>query len=67
MGPVDPVMRAIVEPMIRKAALAMSFNEAWLILAALFALSLLSIPLMRKAHLTQSAMGPGASSMRRVF
>jgi DHA2 family multidrug resistance protein len=67
MGPVDPVMRAIVEPMIRKAALAMSFNEAWLILAALFALSLLSIPLMRKAHLTQSLMGPGASSMRRVF
>jgi DHA2 family multidrug resistance protein len=67
MGPVDPVMRAIVEPMIRKAALAMSFNEAWLILAALFALSLVSIPLMRKAHLAQSAMGPGAGSLPRVF
>ena len=67
MGPVDPVMRAVVEPMIRKAALTMSFNEAWLILAAIFALSLLSLPLMRKAHVTQSAMGPGAGALPRVF
>lgn len=65
MGPVDPIMRGIVEPMIRKAALAMSFNEAWLILAALFALSLLALPLMKKAHIADSAMGPGA--LPRVF
>ncbi len=67
MGPVDPVMRAVVEPMIRKAALAMSFNEAWLILAALFALSLVALPLMRKVAIADSPMGPGQGTIRRVF
>jgi DHA2 family multidrug resistance protein len=44
MGPVDPVMKAMVEPLIRKAALVLSFNEAWLVIGGLFALSLLALP-----------------------
>jgi len=44
MGPVDPIMREMVEPLIRKAALVLSFNYAWLVVGGLFALSLLALP-----------------------
>ncbi|HEY0107476.1 MAG TPA: DHA2 family efflux MFS transporter permease subunit [Rhizomicrobium sp.] len=57
MGPVDATMRAIAEPLVRKAALVQSFNEAWLLIGVLFALSLLVLPFMR--HIRRSAMGPG--------
>jgi DHA2 family multidrug resistance protein len=60
MGPVDPTMRAIVEPMLKKAALAQSFNEAWLVIGVLFALSLLVLPFM--VRIGRSAMGPGTSA-----
>jgi MFS transporter, DHA2 family, multidrug resistance protein len=57
MGPVDETMRAIAEPLLRKAALVQSFNEAWIVIGALFALSLLALPFMRRIQ--RSAMGPG--------
>jgi DHA2 family multidrug resistance protein len=57
MGPVDETMRAIAEPLVRKAALVQSFNEAWLVIGALFTLSLLVLPWMRR--IPQSPMGPG--------
>jgi len=44
MGPVDPIMKAMVEPLIQKAALTLAFNEAWLVVGGLFALSLLALP-----------------------
>jgi DHA2 family multidrug resistance protein len=56
MGPVNETMRAIAEPLVRKAALVQSFNEAWLVIGALFALSLLVLPFMRR--IPQSPMGP---------
>ena len=56
MGPVDETMRAIAEPLVRKAALVQSFNEAWIVIGVLFALSLLVIPFMR--HIRRSPMGP---------
>jgi DHA2 family multidrug resistance protein len=49
MGPVDPIMKAMVEPLIRRAALTLSFNEAWLIVSALFALSLLALPFIQRS------------------
>ncbi|HWA91380.1 MAG TPA: MDR family MFS transporter [Rhizomicrobium sp.] len=58
-GPVDEITKAIVAPMIKRAALAQSFNEAWILIAILFAVSLLALPLMRRAHIHDSAMGPG--------
>jgi len=58
-GPVDELTKAILAPMVKRAALAQSFNEAWLLIAALFAISLLALPLMRRAHIADSAMGPG--------
>lgn len=56
MGPVDPIMKALVEPLIRKAALALAFNEAWLVVGALFALSLLVLPFMRRVSIPQSQL-----------
>lgn len=46
MGPVDPVTQALIEPMVRRAALTQSCNEAWWILGGLFLLALLLLPAM---------------------
>jgi len=48
MGPVDPVTQALIEPMVRRAGLTQSCNEAWWILGGLFLLSLLLLPAMRR-------------------
>ena len=56
MGPVNETMRAFAEPLIKKAALVQSFNEAWIVIGVLFTLSLLVVPFM---HVRSSAMGPG--------
>jgi len=45
MGPVDAFTRAIVAPMLERTALTQSLNEGWLLLAALFALALVIVPL----------------------
>jgi MFS transporter, DHA2 family, multidrug resistance protein len=44
LGPIDPLTRAIVKPLVEKAALAQSFNEAWLMLGAGFVLALCMLP-----------------------
>ncbi len=48
MGPVDPITPALIEPMVRRAALTQSCNEAWWVLGALFLLALLLLPAMRR-------------------
>jgi DHA2 family multidrug resistance protein len=60
LGAIDTLTRQIVEPLVRRAALTQSFNEAWLLIAGLFLLSLAAVPLIRKAHLKPTPMGPGA-------
>ena len=47
MGPVDAMTRAIIAPMVQRAALTQSLNESWLVLAALFALALVMVPAIR--------------------
>ena len=59
LGPIDDLTKAIVAPMVKRAALTMSFNEAWIAIAILFAVSLLALPLMKRAHIPDTAMGPG--------
>jgi DHA2 family multidrug resistance protein len=51
MGPVDAMTKALIAPMVQRAALTQSFNEAWLVLAGLFALALAMVPLIRPAKL----------------
>ena len=48
MGPVDEITKRILAPLIQKAALTEVINEAWLAIGALFALSLLALPLIKK-------------------
>jgi hypothetical protein len=48
MGPIDPGTAQMIAPLLRRAALTQSFNDAWILLAWLFALSLLALPLMRR-------------------
>jgi DHA2 family multidrug resistance protein len=48
MGPIDPSIRAFVEPLIQKAALVQSFNEAWIVLGGLFVIALIAMPFIRK-------------------
>jgi DHA2 family multidrug resistance protein len=48
MAPIDPMTQAIIEPLIRKAALSQAFNEAWFVLGVLFVLSLFMIPFIRE-------------------
>ncbi|HJW41113.1 MAG TPA: DHA2 family efflux MFS transporter permease subunit [Rhizomicrobium sp.] len=55
MGPVNESMRSFAEPLVRKAALVQSFNDAWIVIGVLFALSLLVLPFMRRARVTGSA------------
>ncbi|HWY60567.1 MAG TPA: DHA2 family efflux MFS transporter permease subunit [Rhizomicrobium sp.] len=50
MGPVDEVTRAMIAPLVRRAALAQSINEAWFLMAALFAASLLMLPAVGRAR-----------------
>jgi DHA2 family multidrug resistance protein len=47
LGPIDAHTKEIVQPMVERAALTLSFNEAWLLMGLLFALSLLALPLLR--------------------
>ncbi|HEY6578308.1 MAG TPA: DHA2 family efflux MFS transporter permease subunit [Rhizomicrobium sp.] len=48
LGPVDPVTKAIVTPLVERAALTQSFNEAWLMLGGAFVVALLTLPFLRR-------------------
>ena len=42
----DEAAKQMMAPLVQRAAYTQSFNEAWLALGALFALSLLALPLL---------------------
>ena len=48
MGPVDAITKAMIAPMVQRAALTQSCNEAWLVLGVLFLTALLLVPAMVK-------------------
>ena len=43
MGPIDGITKAMIAPLVRRAALAQSFNEAWFLAAVLFGLCVLAL------------------------
>ncbi len=49
MEPVDEATREMIAPMIKRAALVASFNEAWIAIGILFAASLLALFFLRRA------------------
>jgi DHA2 family multidrug resistance protein len=58
MGPIDEATRQLIEPLVRRAALAQSFNDGWLLLAALFALALLLLPFMPREASARATAAP---------
>lgn len=60
MGPVDDLTKAMIAPLVRRAALAQSFNEAWFMVAALFGVSLVVLLFMRCARQGDAAVLPGS-------
>ncbi|HEX4157166.1 MAG TPA: DHA2 family efflux MFS transporter permease subunit [Rhizomicrobium sp.] len=58
LGPIDPVMKAIAKPLVERAALSQSFNEAWLMLGAFFVFALFLIPFIRNDEATRTGTIP---------
>jgi len=52
LGPIDDMTKAYVTPLVERAALVLSFNEAWLLLGTIFAVSLPLALLVRKREPT---------------
>jgi MFS transporter, DHA2 family, multidrug resistance protein len=50
LGPIDEATKQQVAPLVERAALVLSFNEAWLLLGLSFALTLLALPLLRASR-----------------
>jgi DHA2 family multidrug resistance protein len=48
IGPIDPMTKMMIQPIIERAATAQSFNDAWLMLGITFALALCAIPFIRR-------------------
>jgi len=41
LGPIDELTKSLIQPMVERAAITQSFNEAWFLIGAVFAASLL--------------------------
>jgi DHA2 family multidrug resistance protein len=48
-GPIDEATRAYIAPLVERAALVQSFNEAWLLLGAAFCASILALALLSRS------------------
>ncbi|MBV8801184.1 MAG: DHA2 family efflux MFS transporter permease subunit [Alphaproteobacteria bacterium] len=55
MGPVSDLLKQMIAPMVNRAALTASFNEAWLLLGALFLPSLIAIALLSRRAFSAAA------------
>jgi DHA2 family multidrug resistance protein len=49
LGPIDQATKDAVAPLVERAALVLSFNEAWIALGVVVGLSLLALPLLRRS------------------
>jgi DHA2 family multidrug resistance protein len=52
IGAVDEATRALVAPLVERAGLVAAFNDAWLVIGGLVALSMLALPLFRAPRQT---------------
>lgn len=55
MGPVSELMKQMIAPMVNRAALTASFNEAWLLVGVLFLFSLVAIALLSRRAFSAAA------------
>ena len=52
IGVVDEATRALVAPLVERAGLVAAFNDAWLVIGGLVALSMLALPLFQAPRRT---------------
>jgi len=57
IGAIDEATRALVAPLVERAGLVAAFNDAWLIVGCLVALSMLALPLFRVRRQTLGTRG----------
>lgn len=55
LGPIDQATREMVAPLVQRAAMTMSMNDAWIVLGACAALSLIALPLAQRKRAGASA------------
>jgi DHA2 family multidrug resistance protein len=55
MGPVSSLVKTMIAPMVERGALTAAFNEAWLLLGALFLLSLVAIAVLSRRAFSAAA------------
>jgi DHA2 family multidrug resistance protein len=55
IGPIDESTKEAVAPLLKQAALVLSFNEAWLLLGLVFVLALVAIPFLKGPAGSRSA------------
>jgi DHA2 family multidrug resistance protein len=58
LGPIDQATKEMVRPLIDRAALVLSFNDAWLMLGTIFVLALMAVPLMRQLPIAANCAAP---------
>jgi len=58
IGPIDDATRETIAPLVERAAAVASFNDAYLMVGALFLLSLLFLPLLRTTPAPPSMVEP---------
>ena len=58
LRPIDEATKNMVAPLVERAALVQSFNEAWLMLGAIFVLALVALPLMHRLPARASRVAP---------
>ena len=51
LGPVDAMTKMIVKPLVERAALTQSFNDAWLLLGVAFVLALCALPFIGRGKI----------------
>jgi MFS transporter, DHA2 family, multidrug resistance protein len=61
LGPIDQATKEMVRPLIDRAALVLSFNDAWLMLGTIFVLALMVVPLMRQLPIAADCAAPSES------
>jgi DHA2 family multidrug resistance protein len=58
LGPIDAMTKMIVKPLVERAALTQSFNEAWLALALGFVVALGVLPFIGRSKPARATCGP---------
>ncbi len=67
LGDISQTMQDFIAPLVQRAALVQSFNEAWLILGIIFTLTLLLLPFMQQGRLSFNSADKEHKFRERAF